>query len=374
MAPGTYSEEEKRRLSFRGKEYLMPISSEELEHLGTLGKKEWCDYFGEIMRSWLEAHPQMRERIIANVEHLWTFTVWIAFQIWWRDLEYTSWLWDKVVLPEAKKIRVPASFKASLYQLADQDQTQSGDVLYFARGGQGAAAEFAQRYASPQYQGELRRAALVKVEEVISRAVYYVHGTFKGYMRRCARNYLLHELGIQKKSPSPRHCPVCDLRVDPPYICSKCGLGIPEQSPWRDLGRDTLTEPRAGQDSEGPHAVKKVGEAKEDVAAVVDEVVKSHESLRAFSESWEQLEEKIQDPQGQEGYARVDADLEADALVRTLSKRQLEILAFMQEFHRAEKRLPTNPEIHKGTHIPLRTVERDRQAIREIALEQSRVQ
>ena len=111
-----------RDWKYAGKEWQIPIPSEDLKRLDSLEGRAYSDARAMIVRAWLESHPGLQARILADTSSLHFVVVWAACQVWTKDEEYARWLMSKIVAGVLKDVDPPST---GIYQ-ADQDQDPKG--------------------------------------------------------------------------------------------------------------------------------------------------------------------------------------------------------------------------------------------------------
>ena len=310
----------KRDWKFKGKEWQIPMSSEQLEHLETLKNPKWGAFLGDIVHTWLEAHPELKVRILEDIESLYFVTVWIACRMWGRDPGFSSWLTDAIVRKATRPIRVPAdSIERTIY--------------------------FPEKPHDPREA--LLSGGFIHLSELIAARVYYVYGRLDAYWRTAVRNYLKRHLGIGKRRPRSQ------ASIEQPSEGSR--------QEWHGLDRTHLRQLRPGQAPEDEPSSK--AEAGDEPTSLVG-IVGDFSSLRTSAPPTDEIE----DTTGLQAYSRAEAETFAQELKERLSPHGQRILVELHEASIQGKTL-TNPEIAGILHIPLRTVERERQKIKKASLE-----
>lgn len=197
----------KRRFKYGGREWRIPISRDQLAQLDALEDaqdwKAYSDFLAKIIREHFQQHPELSERILADIESLHYFGAWVACQLWGRDERYSQWLMEKIVSKALGRIgarNLPALFRHTLPKKHTKEDLRQAAYLHL-------------------------------ISKVILPHVHLVKGRLDAYWRGCVNKYVLTELRRERRIHQLKrkiYCPVCGGEKGvPPFVCSRCGTGIP---------------------------------------------------------------------------------------------------------------------------------------------------
>ncbi len=185
----------RRTWQYGGQEWRMSLSPEQLDRLTELAGKGYADFLAGILREWLAAHPELKDRMLGDPDSVHFFSWWVACQVWgFKDPGVTTWLMDEIVeksLPRHGPIN---------------DDTKEA-ALIRAR--------------------QTRDDASDKLAEIILDRVRCITIGLAEYWRTSVRNYFR----TQRRTPMVHEslrCPTCDGTGGvPPFVCPQCGMAVP---------------------------------------------------------------------------------------------------------------------------------------------------
>ncbi len=334
----------KHDLKFRGKEWQIPISSDQLKHLGTLHENEWLAYVAAIFHQWCEAHPELKDRILQDFEAMWPLSAQVACQVWAKDPAYSQWLMENIVKPAVYRVELSAASEASVYAIKWVPPVRKN----------------AEAPATPKTREDLRCQGYSDLlGRIIPQHIKHIECSLVAYWRKALQYELWRHLAKER-----REYRVETLRRRPPHRWAKLSQAEQAEATREEWAMLKPKECRGeGPPTEDIHRDDASSADKSDEAVPVDEVVKSTARLQAAMADEEALSAASEDGAAAQE-ASEDLPVALDEIRRLLPRGAQQVL--LLRYKAAEKgRKITQKQLARKLRQSLRTIQGYDRMIRE---------